>query len=110
MYPSVDVVKICTYVERLIRHPIMHNKLTSYNIGKIKVQSLGASCNAFINSINHSYTSDEPGINHLIILIKNIIDMFIKIRMNRVAKEINEKKSEKCIRKKFTKLILFNNE
>ena len=88
----------------------MHNKLTSYNIGKIKVQSLGASCNAFINIINHSYTSDEHGINHLIILIKNIIDMFIKIRMHQVAKEINEKKSEKCIRKQFTKLILFNNE
>ena len=88
----------------------MHNNFTSYNIGKIKVQSLGASCNAFINSINHSYTSDEPGVNHRIILIKNIIEMFIKIRMHQVAKEINEKKVAKCIRKKYTKLILFNNE
>ena len=109
VYPSKDVINICTYIERLIQCVIISQKLSKYNITKIKIQALDASSDALLYLVYHSYISDEPGMNHRLILIKNIIDLFIKIRMHQVAKERNQIKVKR-IRTKFTKLILFNNE
>ena len=64
----------------------------------------------FTKLLQHSYVAGDLGVDHRIIIITNIIAKYINIRLFQISKLINQKNCIKRIRKKFTKLILFNNE
>ena len=110
--PSEDVVNICLYVERLLTPRIVDGVLSNTKIYRLKVASLrSVSDNTlFTKLLQHSYVAGDLGVDHRIIIITNIIAKYINIRLFQISKLINQKNCIKRIRKKFTKLILFNNE
>ena len=110
--PSEDVVNICLYVERLLTPQIVYGVLSNTKIHRLKVASLrSVSDNTlFTKLLQHSYVAGDLGVDHRIIIITNIIAKYINIRLFQISKLINQKNCIKRIRKKFTKLILFNNE
>ncbi len=77
--------------------------ITTSVLGSINVLSL------FTELDDHMYDSTVDD-NHVFGLIKEIISCYCKVRLYHLGKETTAKLSEKNIRKKLNKLVLFNHQ
>lgn len=109
VFPSMDVIKICTAAERVFRQ-YYTNLFVQKNIKTKMSQQI-------INSLDDPFSGTEMQThilsqdifnNHRIQLIKLIIETFLNIRLYHEAKEHSAKNEN--IRQKYTKLILFKNQ
>jgi hypothetical protein len=65
----------------------------------------------FPSLIDHIYNSSAVyEEQHVYILIKNVINMYIKIRLKNLAKKMTEEIQGANVRRELSKLILFNHQ
>lgn len=109
--PSRDVIKICIKTESVIKE--FKNNLHEKNLKeKIKFNVINNLPNIY--SLFQSVQSDvlflEQDIlqSHKLLLIKSIVELYIKIRLHYEANKMSQK--EENLRHKLHKLILFRNE
>jgi hypothetical protein len=112
--PSQSVIDLCMATEKLFQKVLHVNKqLLPQGQGlpgafaNVVLGDLGGK--VFLTLEPHM-TDTEPDNNHVFALIKAITHAYCKIRMHHLTKQFNVYITGKCIRKKWTKLILFSHQ
>lgn len=106
IYPQQNIYRICKITEQEIRCSNMKSKnFFAQLINKVFRSVLNS--HIFCN-INHSLTDINN--DHKSLLIKSIVDYYIKIRCFHLAKQANLSNTDTFVRKKLTKLIHYKNQ
>jgi hypothetical protein len=106
IYPQKSIYEICKIAEQKIRC-INVKKSNFYEELIIKVMMSISNSNIFSN---FKHSRNDLNFNHRNLLIRTIVEYFIKIRCFHIAKGINISKTTNFVRSKYSKLILFNNQ
>ena len=114
--PTQSVIKVCEQAEKSIM------RMMNVNNGRLPLSKgipdaiahsvlgvLGNS-NVFLDLNEHMLETSFSEENHIFALIKTITKCYCKIRMYHIGKEATVKLTGQKIRKKLSKLILFENQ
>ena len=105
--PSQSVTTVCKETEKCFQRMLTATDgklpITTSILSTINISSL------FTELDDHMYDSTVDD-NHIYALIKEIISCYCKVRLYHLGKETTSKISDKNIRKKLTKLVLFNHQ
>lgn len=112
--PSDDVVSICTAAEKGLRR--LQAECTT--LGAVHSRSrhlvleiLGLLPDKqWFSSLNQHILDGDALDNHIYKLCKDVVELYIKIRIHHMIKEKNRKMSAEKVRNVLTKLILFKNQ
>ena len=114
--PSQSVIKVCEQAEKSIM------RMMNVNNGRLPLSKgipdatahsvLGVlgNANVFLDLNEHMLETSFSEENHIFALIKTITKCYCKIRMYHIGKEASVKLTGQKIRKKLSKLILFENQ
>lgn len=105
IYPQQKIYKICKIAEQEYRGAYMKNKNFFLEVAHKIIRSVYQS--HIFCDFNRSYTGL---LDHKLLIIKAVVEHFLKIRCFHIAKQFTLAKTEKFVRKKLTKLIHFNNQ
>lgn len=105
IYPNKDLYSICLICEKMLKDFNLFTQ-KKFNIFVLKAIRVAVT-NKYFKSLNCQYASME---NHEYFLIKKITEEYSKIRSYHEIRKINQKKKEKHIRNKYTKLVIFSNQ
>lgn len=115
--PSIDVIKICIFVEKKYRYVV--------NLNNNKMPKEKNFFDVFVTDLTRQISQENKyflfdDIDHMfehtflenpyVKLIKQIISVYAKIRFYSLAKKQSEEMKGELIRKKFSKLILFSGQ
>jgi hypothetical protein len=104
---AVDVVTICKYAERVFRS-VSHNTAAP-NINKLlMLAGRQLNYNDLFKTLSNHILDQDPLNNHVIQLIKIILEVFFNIRIHHINKKRNEHQTR--VRQMYSKLILFKNQ
>lgn len=108
LVPQRSVYKICLIVEKEIRASSL---LANFYNDIINRSTRQIVCENIFNHmpIDHILNAD-PLNNHRILLIKSVIEYYLKIRLHHISKIESSKCNETKIRQQFNKLILFKGQ
>ena len=99
--PSKEVIKICQKTELVIKGLTEQDLCSRLLLQRIRVSVL----NDFIVPFPNDH---ECGLNsHSLQLTKSIIDVYVKVRLFHLSRQVSERASGRKIRSKLTKTILF---
>jgi hypothetical protein len=115
IFPSKDVVRICTTCEKVFKH---NETISKFNGMKINANSLVASSICLgriywgksIRKLVRSYAEQYPSENHLIHLMREICQTYFNIRLKYCGKSVFFTTSCKRIRNTLQKIILFQGQ
>lgn len=111
-YPSPSVVKLCSLTENVIRQ-LGTIKGSAKNI-HLKIECLVLrqliTRDIFPTLTQHMFDDELGCQHHLNVLTKKIIKIYLNIRLRKISKDINDQMKKDAVRKKLTKLILFQGQ
>lgn len=106
--PQTDIYKICHIVEKEIRASNLSGNFYSiiFNMSmrQIAKEKLFESL-----PMQHIMNADVM-FNHRTLLIRSVVEYFLKIRLNHIGKTNSQNLSRENVRQKYTKLILFGGQ
>lgn len=107
LYPSPGVFKICCKVEKIIKQTmfVCNNSLPSQTLIK---DIVALATTKLFDQLTHLFS--DRHIEHLLILFKNIVFCYCKIRLHNLSKKYTENIQGDLVRRKLTKLILFSHQ
>lgn len=105
--PSHDVVQICKIAERTIRHFQAIDKNNVIN--KITLEAMkNINIEKYFTNLSLHILDQEPLNNHVLQIIKIIINIYCKLRVHHINSSTND--IDNKIRTYYTKLILFKHQ
>ena len=112
--PSNDVIQLCTVSEKMLRILLVENggkppkgseclKLRSKIIEKFVGSDI------FNKLHEHSLENALPE-NHIVMLARSVVKLFMKIRLNHIASRHNHNLQKTFLRQHLNKCVLFQNQ
>ncbi|KAL1483487.1 hypothetical protein MTO96_033152 [Rhipicephalus appendiculatus] len=112
--PSDDVVSICTAAEKGLRRlqaECTTLKALHSRSRHLVLEILGLLPDKqWFSSLNEHILDSDALDNHIYKLCKNVVELYMKIRIHHMIKEKNRKMTADKVRAVLTKLILFKNQ
>jgi hypothetical protein len=111
---SEGILKICVYTEKLLRQALCMVQLRAIDGNyclkmAINVLEKFGSLPLFPSLEDHMFDTDAES-NHVHILIKTTVACYLKIRLHHESKRMTEKVTKDTIRKKLTRLVIFQHQ
>jgi len=104
---SSDVIELCKISERTIRHFKAIDK--SNVVNKITLEAMKyININKYFTNLSIHILDQEPLNNHVLQLIKIILNIYCKLRLHHINSSTND--IDQKIRNHYTKLILFKHQ
>lgn len=112
-YPSKDVIEICLYAEKVLRHILTVNGIAYFsnknNLPKLIVEiSKKFIFSNIFEELSEHILEQDPLENHLILLIRAITLRFLEVRIHFLLKKTSRR--DERIRNFHTKLVLFKGQ
>lgn len=104
---SSDVIYLCRLGEKIFRE---HKKDTSINIDRLTLEVMRSINKPVFSSLNDHMFVESTLNNHVINLIKIVINRYLKIRFHYLTKTVNEELINNRIRSVLTKRILYSHQ
>lgn len=103
--PSADMLKAVLWIERGVRQNLTYGKLRSMFLEKFGL--IGC---LFYYEYDHFIDTTQQIDSHYYQLLSSVFETFFTLRLHQRAKIININNVKKSIRKKLSKVVLFNNQ
>jgi len=115
IFPSKDVIDICLYCEKCFRRNVLmrSSSLSSVSVNEIMHLVLHSYLNKdWFKSLDGHMLECDPTANHVILLIKAIVEKYLQVRYFYAGKDytskVREKQQQKLSRQTSNKLVLFS--